>query len=158
MILPGVPGMESLRVDGDHVPYPDSTPDMAKVLREMGFDVRFTEPREARRYVGHKAWEIWLPVLVVTSEVLLALGSGILVEVVKSYFSNEVAPPDESGDEEQILNAVLADNKGAEGQPYIHVDWRVELPDGREERFTASGDADAVLESLDGFERHVREI
>lgn len=147
--------MESLRVDDDRIPYPDSTTDFVKVLREMGFEVQFTEPREARRYVGHKAWEIWLPILKVAIEVLVALEAGLLVEIVKEFLPG--------GPSKEIESTEKSDpaKEATEPEPeraLLHVDWRVAMPDGREERFVANGDAKEVLESLDDFERHVRDL
>jgi hypothetical protein len=44
-ILPGIPGKPDMRVDDGHVPYPDTTSDMVKILRELGFETGFTGER-----------------------------------------------------------------------------------------------------------------
>jgi hypothetical protein len=133
-ILPGVPGMPELRVD-DGVPYPESTVDFVKVLRHQGVEVEYDVPRDQRRYVGHKAYELWLPIVLVAREVLVALEAGILVEWLKSYL-----PAD------QAKNPTL-----------LHVDWRVRDESGTENRFRADGAAPDVLDALDVFERGIRD-
>jgi len=135
-VLPGVPGMPELRVDDDRVPYPDTTIDMVKVLRERGLDPQLLEPREERRYAGHKALEIWFPILLFAKDVLANFEAGLLVELLKAYFGGK----DEA---EKTL---------------LHVDWRVTMPDGREERFKADGKGSNVLEALDAFEQRLRDL
>jgi hypothetical protein len=133
-VLPGVPGMPNLVADGGRVPYPDSTVDFVKILKELGVDVVFTEVKEERRYAGHKAAEHWLPILETSRDLLLGMSGGLFVEVIKSYLGADAS--DES---------------------VLHVDWRVKHADGREERFVADGASQDVLEALSEFERRNRE-
>ena len=133
LILPGVPGMPDLRVD-ERVPYPDTTIDIAKSLRNAGYDVEFTEERDDRRYVGHKAYDVWIPILLLAREILVGVEAGLLVELLKGCFRGH---PPEAG--------------------VLHVDWRVRTREGDEERIIADGRADEVMEALDAFERRLRD-
>jgi hypothetical protein len=158
-ILPGVPGMEGLLIDDDRVPYPDSTPDVAKILKELGFEVRFTEARESRRYAGHKAFELWVPILQFTIEVLVAVEAGILLMILDEFLPGERrqntrldAPNSELVD----APAEVQHDPGSE-RAFLHIDWRVSFPDGQEEGFVANGDATDVRRALRGFEDHVRD-
>lgn len=153
-ILPGVPAMDGLEVDAT-VPYPDSTTDFVKVLGSLGLNVEFTEPREKRRYVGHKAWEVWLPILQMSIEVLVAFEAGLLVEIVKSYLGDEDEPALEGV---EPLDAPDRVSREEVAVPLLHVDWRVTMQDGHEERFVANGDAESVRDALESFERHVRDL
>jgi hypothetical protein len=47
-ILSGVPGMPGLRID-DGMPYPETTVDFVKILRNQGVEVDYETPREQRR-------------------------------------------------------------------------------------------------------------
>ncbi len=97
-VLPGVPNMARLTVDDGVVPFPDTTVDFVKILRERGIVVEYAVPREDRRYVGHKAYELWLPILEFSMDVLAGLEAGILVELVKTYLdppSGSAPTPDQ---------------------------------------------------------------
>lgn len=133
--MAGVPGMPDLRVDGNRVPYPDSTTDFVKVLRSLGFDPQFREPREDRRYVGHKALEVWLPILQIAQEILVSANADLLVGIIRSYFGGRI--PDEG---------------------ILHVDWRISTAEGHDEEFTANGPADEVVKALGIFERRTRNL
>lgn len=111
----------------------------------------FRAPRAQRRV----SVSTWLPTLKVAIEVLVALEAGLLVEIVKEFLpggaTKEIEAPEKSDPA----------NRATEPEPapaLLHVDWRIAMPDGREERFVANGDAKRVLESLDDFERHVRDL
>jgi len=126
--------MPDFRVDDDLTPYPDSTIDFVKVIRERGLDVRYELAPEDRRYAGHKAAEHWLPILEIARDVLIGIEAGLLVELIKGYFGDD--EPDKE---------------------LLHVDWRVTHEDGSEERFIADGHGDEVIEALDAFERRLRD-
>lgn len=132
-VLPGVPGMDSLRVD-DRVPYPDSVTDFVKVLREHSLQPEYLDERADRRLVGHNAADQWLPILVFAREVLVDANAGLLVELIKAYLGSSEA-------ESSVL----------------HVDWRVAESDGSEEQFRAAGKGQEVLEALNAFERRLRD-
>lgn len=153
-ILPGVPGMAGLTVDDGRIPYPDTTTDFVKVLGGLGVQAAFIEPKAERRYVGHKAWEIWLPILQVTIEVLVATEAGLLVEIIKSYLVTDEPPQDGTESADQLNEAQDLDRAA----PLLHVDWRVTMQDGREERFVANGHAEEVQDALETFEQHVRDL
>jgi hypothetical protein len=141
-VLPGVPGMERLRVDDDRTPYPDSTQDFVKVLREHRLEATFLDDREDRRYVTHKAFELWLPILQFSIDAFLALQAGILGDLLKAYL---FGGSDREGGEDASAPAIL------------HVDWRVKSSSGDTQRIVADGSPKAVLEALDRFERGLRE-
>ena len=140
-VLPGVPGMDGLSVDG-RTPYPDSTQDFVKVLRERGLEAQFQDGRDERRYVTHKAYEAWLPVVQFGFDVLVAFQAGILADLLKDYLFGGVEG--DGGDDRP-------------GPAILHVDWRVTSSSGDERRIVADGDSEAVLEALEKFEREVRE-
>lgn len=133
--------MNGLRVD-DRVPYPDSTQDFVKILRQRGLEAAFGDDRGDRRYVTHKAFELWLPIIEFALEVLVALEAGVLADLLKDYLFEGKAG--EESDEPS-------------GPAIVHVDWRVTSSSGDERRIVADGSAGAVLEALDRFEREVRE-
>lgn len=140
-VLPGVPDMEGLSVDGQ-TPYPDSTQDFVKVLREHGLQAEFRDGRSERRYVTHKAYEAWLPIVQFGFDVLMAFQAGILADLLKDYLFGGSGADD--GDERT-------------GPAILHVDWRVTSSSGDERRIVANGRPEAVLEALDKFDREVRE-
>lgn len=149
--------MESLRVDDERVPYPDSTHDVVKLLREFGFAVEFIEPADDRRYVGHKAFELWMPVLAFTVDVLSNFSAGILVELVKAYIEPYYGETPDKAQELESGNEV-EEAQVVGGTGILHVDWRVTTANGHEEQFVANGSADEVLKSLGRFEKHVRRL
>jgi len=143
VVLPGVPNMDGLVVDDGRVPYPDTTPDFVKILRRHGLTVTFSEPREDRRYVTHKAFELWLPIVNFVFDALLALEAGILAELLKDYLYGE---PDDGGGDAQAPEPGI-----------LHIDWRVSRSDGTAEEFKANGSPAAVLEAVGEFEKHLRD-
>lgn len=158
-ILPGVPGMEGLTVDDDRMPYPDSTSDVAKILMELGLEVRFTEARELRRYVGHKALELWAPILQFTIEVLVAVEAGILLMILDEFLPGERRENTRlAASNSELVDAPIEVRDDPDSEhAFIHVDWRVSFPDGQEERFVVSGHAADVRRALSKFEDHVRD-
>lgn len=146
--------MEGLTVDNARVPYPDSTPDFVKVVSSLGLQVEFTEPKSERLYVGHKAAELWLPILEVTISVLVAFEAGLLVEIVKTFAGTDTSKPGAL----EGTGAPDQSESEEDAGPLLHVDWRVRMADGREERFVANGDEESVSKALGEFERHVRDL
>ena len=142
-VLPGVPSMDQIVVDDGRVPYPDTTPDFVKILRIRGLSATFSDARQDRRYVTHKAFEVWLPILQFGLEVVLALDAGILADLLKDYLHGV---PEESDTEARVNEPRV-----------LHVDWRVSRSDGSTEEFKADGSPDAVLKAIDDFEKHLRD-
>lgn len=151
--------MEGLRVDEDRVPYPVCTPDIAKILKELGFECRFTEARESRRYVGYRALELWIPILQFTYEVLVEVEAGILVMILDKFLGEErlLNTRLDAPNSELVDAPTEVQQDSGSGRAFLHIDWRVSFPDGQEERFVAEGDASDVCRALRRFERHVRD-
>jgi hypothetical protein len=76
IVLPGVPGVDTPGVDED--PYPASTIDVIKILRAEGIQVDYAQPTRPRVSVDLKAAEVWMPIVVFTSEALANGLGGVL--------------------------------------------------------------------------------
>lgn len=152
-VLAGVPNMAGLTVDDGVTPFPDTTTDFVKVLREHGVEVEYAVPRERRRYVGHKAFELWLPILECSRDVFLAVGSGLLVESIKDY----LAPRTRDSDAAAVDRA--DEDSPPESRPpaILHVEFHVQTHDGNRESFMANGAAPDVFRALEEFEEHLRD-
>lgn len=151
-VLPGVPGMEDLTVDDGVVPFPDTTSDFVKILRHRGISVEYAVPRAERVYVGHKALELWLPILDFAREVLIGMESGLLVELLMSYLKPrteaDVRPELESSDRDAPRETGVP--------PILHVEWHVTTAAGERATCVANGSMPDVLNALAQFEDHVR--
>jgi hypothetical protein len=152
-VLPGVPNMAGLTVDDGAVPFPDTTTDFVKVLRHHGLEVEYAVPRERRVYVGHKAFELWLPILEFTRDLLIGIEGGLLVELLKTYL--QPASPTESDEHSG------AEDGGTTALPIaptiLHIEWHVVDRRGSRESFVANGAAPDVLDALTKFEQHVQD-
>jgi hypothetical protein len=76
VVFPGVPRVATPDVDED--PYPSSTIDVIKILRSEGVRVDYADPERPRVSVDLKAAEVWLPIVVFTSEALANGLGGVL--------------------------------------------------------------------------------
>ena len=132
LICAGVPGMPNLAVEGGR-PYPDTAIDLAKLIRERGLIVSFEDEAGRRRYVQHNAADIWLPILQVTSDLLVGISGGLFTWLILD-----------------LLGADEADNS------ILHVEYRIADSDGNVEEFKASGPGKEVLEALESLERQLR--
>lgn len=154
-ILPGVPNMTGLTVDDGVIPFPDTTADVVKLLRQRGFSVEYSVPRNQRIYVGHKAFELWLPILEFTRDLLISIEAGLLVELLKSFVQPAADPirPKvlERGTEDDVVDP--EDSTPA----ILHVEWHVAKPDGERQIFVANGSMPDVLDALARFEQNVRD-
>ncbi|MCU1488230.1 MAG: hypothetical protein JWN67_4976 [Actinomycetia bacterium] len=74
LVLPGFPDRE-VELGEPGGAYPSTTLDVVKRLRALGLTVDFLEARSERREVTLKAHELWIPVLQVAQQVLIALGA-----------------------------------------------------------------------------------
>lgn len=152
-VLPGVPNMDGLTVDDGVVPFPDTTTDVVKLLRQRGISVEYSVPRDQRTYVGHKAFELWLPILEFTRDLLIGIEGGLLVELLMSY----VQPAADSSTPEDLEQSDEEVGEPRDTAPAIlHVEWHVAKPDGERETFVANGSMPDVLDALARFEQHVR--
>lgn len=132
LICAGIPGNPDLEVEGGR-PYPETAIDLAKVVRERGLTVSFEDERNHRKYVEHKAADIFLPILQVASGILEGISGG-------------------------LFTMVIADLLGADDakKSILHVEYRIVHPDGNIEEFKGVGPGEQVLEALDSFERRAR--
>ena len=153
VVLPGVPNMPGLTVDEGVTPFPDTTTDFVKVLRARGADIRYSLPREERRYVGHKAFELWLPILECTRDFFIAMGAGLLIESIKDYLAPRSAEPRQA-----VVEPPGEQSPGpaATAPAILHVEFHVSTPEGRRESFVANGATPDVFRALEEFEQHVR--
>jgi hypothetical protein len=76
VVFPGVPRVGTPGVDED--PYPTLTIDVVKILRSEGVRVDYVDPERPRVTVDLKAAEVWLPIVVFTSEALANGLGGVL--------------------------------------------------------------------------------
>jgi hypothetical protein len=76
LVLPGVPGKRERLEDGRGA-YPSTTIDVIKLLREEGIRVDRAEPDDQQAELTYHGAEVWLPVLLWTSDAL-ANGAGSL--------------------------------------------------------------------------------
>lgn len=153
-VLPGVPNMAGLTVDDSVVPFPDSTSDFVKLIRERGISVNYSVPRDQRIYVGHKALELWLPILEFTRDLLIGIEGGLLVELLKAYLHPE--------DDRRPTEITEGNTEHPTADPktsvpaILHIEWHVSRPDGELQTFIADGSETSVLHALARFEDHVR--
>jgi hypothetical protein len=132
VICAGIPGKPGLAVEGGK-PYPDTAIDMAKVIREHGLTVSFEDDREKRKYVEHKATDVWLPILQVTIDILTGISSGLFTMLIADLLGADKA-------EKSIL----------------YVEYRVTDRRGKVQEFKAEGPGKEVMEAVDKFERRLR--
>lgn len=90
-ICAGMPSLPGYTVDSGKFPYPDTTIDVAKVIAAHGITVSYEHDRENRQYASLNAADIWLPILQVTHELLIALGAHVLAEIIMGTLGSERA-------------------------------------------------------------------
>lgn len=129
-IVAGTPGVSAAAGEGEIGRYPSSTTDIAKLLRERGLLVDFEHGRDKREYLSLHAADVWIPIIELTLETLLAVGSGLIGDVIGDWLK--------SGDATSST---------------LHVTYRVVDSDGVAQEYSAVGAADDVLRAIDRFER-----
>lgn len=132
LICAGIPDKPGLVVEGGR-PYPETAIDVAKVIRERGLTVSFEDERDHRKYVEHKAADVFLPILQVVVGVLEGISGGLFTMIIADLLGPEEAK-----------------------ESFLHVEYRIADSDGNMEEFKAAGPGEQVLEALDSFERRVR--
>lgn len=133
-IQAGLPGLPHFEVDNGKFPYPDTTVDIAKVLHERDIPVTFEHDREKRQYASLNAADIWLPIVQVTYELLLAVDAHLFASV--------------------IIDALGLDRAK---RSQLHVEYRATDRKGKEQILKIDGSGKDVLEAIDKFERRMIE-
>lgn len=153
LVLPGFPDRE-IQLDEPASPYPSTTVDVVKRLRQLGLGVDYAEPREARLEVTLKAFELWIPVLQVTQQVFINLG---VWQLIRAFELRSAAR-----DREQ-MTAPVADDAGARDtesaeSPLLHVRLAVVREGGHETRWIeADGSPEDVARVLSRLQDELRE-
>lgn len=126
-----VPGLPDYRVpESDMALYPTNVVDLMKIAREAGFPIEYADDGN-RAYVGLKAAEIWMPIIVFLNNAMAA-GFGVIV-----------------GD---WLRGSIGHVSEGRAKTRLHVKVGKKQTDGEiVEWMTANGDADEVLEALETF-------
>lgn len=81
VVLPGVPGKD-VEVEGGELPYPTSTTDMIKVLRERGLKIDYHAPDAKRVEVSYKAVDWQSPIMVFTEGTVASLIANAIWELI----------------------------------------------------------------------------
>ena len=127
LVLPGIPGNRE-RLDDGRGAYPDTTVDVVKLLREQGISVDYAEAADRRAELTYKADDVWLPVLLWTSDALANGGGSLFAHVII-----------------QLLGQHRAERK------VLHVECKWETRDGDKGSFKAEGLGADVLKALREF-------
>ena len=127
IVLPGVPRVATPDVTED--PYPGTTIDVIKILRAEGVKVDYADPERPRVTVELKAAEIWLPIVVFTSEALANGLGGVLTAAFLEIVGKARA-------RRARLHARVGRMRGND----VEVEW-----------LDVDGPADAALEAIDRF-------
>ncbi len=131
LVCPGLPRDLSKPTDVQVV-YPDTTTDMVKILRARGYRVAFVDPDAAKTLVGHKAVDVWLPILEFGSALIATAGGEVLATLILDYFKARHS-----------------------STPVAHISWHVTMPDGQSEAFEYDGPSDQAAESARVFEKRL---
>lgn len=126
--------MEGFEAAEGKYPYPDTVIEFAKVLRERGVNVIYEHDRKVRQYASLNATDIWIPIVQVTYETLLALNGHLLAEIVMNTFGIERA------------------KKGK-----LHVEYHATDQAGNDRSLKIDGDGEDVLKAISLFERKMLE-
>lgn len=129
-MLAGVPGLEAHDAGASTGRYPAAAVDLSKLLKERGIPVTFQHERMHREYVSLHSADFWVPVLAVSSSVLVAAGGNLLSDLIRCLIGH--------------------------GEPrastQLHVQYRIVSSDGSDHTLDADGDAETVLGVIDSFE------
>ena len=153
-ILAGVPGYPGMRVPSGRYAYPDTTDAIAARLRAAGFSVTVQHPEDEREPVLPKGPEVWIPLLEVSRDLLIATTGGLLTEIILRVFRDAQQDADHQQQQPAPDPDPARDVDGArqaEGQ--LRVEWQVKDAEGAERTFRASGPPEAVVLSIEQFVR-----
>ena len=125
-MLPGIPGKRERLEDGRGA-YPSTTVDVMKLLEEQGLGVSHVESDERRAELTYHAADVWLPVLMWTSDALANGAGSLFAHVIIQLLGQQQA-------EQSVLHVKC----GRQGDNY----W-----------FEAHGPGRDVLKALRGFDK-----
>lgn len=135
--LPGVvrivgrlPNSVATATPGKKGVYPPCASDFYKLLRERNVDVRFEHEKQDRELLSLHSAELWLPVLEIGGNILLAFGGSLFSDLVRDWLVLKKQPADETT---------------------LHVEFSVEK-DGSVHEFKADGNGADVLRAMEEFE------
>ncbi|MET0978139.1 MAG: hypothetical protein ABWX63_04920 [Paeniglutamicibacter terrestris] len=135
--LPGVvrivgrlPNSVATPTPGKKGVYPPCASDFYKLLRERDVDVRFEHEKQDREYLSLHSAELWLPVLEIGGNILLAFGGSLFSDLVKDWLMLKKQPAEETT---------------------LHVEFSV-AKDGSVHEFKADGKGVDVLRAMEEFE------
>lgn len=133
-IWAGLPGLPNFEADDEKFPYPDTTVDIVKVFRARDIPVSFEHEREKRQYASLNAADIWLPIIQVAYELLLAVDAHLFASV--------------------IIDALGLDHAKSS---QLHVEYRATDRKGRERFLKIDGSGKDALDAIDKFEKRMIE-
>lgn len=135
LISAGVPGSKDHDETEESGQYPIAAQDLSKILQERGISVKFQHDREHRQYVSLHSAEVWLPIISVTSDLLAAVGGGLLSDVIRDF----------------VFRPRATERKT------LHVDYRIEDASGEVHHLKVDGDSEDVYPLIDKFEETWRD-
>lgn len=146
LVLPGFPDREVVLDEPGHA-YPSTTIDVVKRLRQLGLAIEFIEPREQRVEVTLKAFEVWVPILLVAQQVFIGLGVWQLIEAFERRSLARSASPSDD----------IAANVDEGETALLHVRMGVVKEYGRETRWIeADGSPDDVARVIEQVQHELR--
>jgi hypothetical protein len=81
LVLPGIPGKD-VKVGTGELPYPTTTTDVIKVIRERGLKIDYHTPDAKHVWVGYKAGDWWGPIMVIAEGTVGSLIAAAIWELV----------------------------------------------------------------------------
>ena len=154
LVLPGFPD-RGIALDEPGSPYPSTTIDVVKRLRQLGLRVDYAEPREARLEVTLKAFELWIPVLQVAQQVFINLG---VWHLIKAFELRSAAREHEqlTAADDDLAGVDTTDDASA--PPVLHVRLAIVREGDRMTRWIeADGSPDDVARVLSRLQDELRE-
>ena len=129
LVMPGVPGKRD-RVEDGRGAYPSTAADVMKLLREEGVRVDYAESDDRRAELTYHGAEIWLPVLLWTSDSLANGAGSLFAHVIIQFLGEKEA-------ERSVLHVKCGRQSGA----------------GDKQWFEAHGPGKDVLKALREFDK-----
>ena len=134
VIRAGIPGMQDPEDQNEHH-YPAGTSDFVKLLREQDFTVLYEHDKSERTLVSHKAFDVWLPILDFTANVVANVPANIVSTLILNYFRAMKQRPEDST---------------------LHVKYLMRDKKGTVVEFEANGPGADVLQAIERFDSNAR--